>query len=1078
MPMKKLPASLLLAALALTASADPLEQSFVHPPASARPWVYWFWLNGNVTPGGITKDLEAMKRVGIGGVLIMEVDQGAPAGPVAFASPEWRRLFKRVASEAHRLGLQVNMNDDAGWNGSGGPWITPERSMQKLVWSETEVQGPADLETNLPQPPVVSNFYRDVAVLAFPTPDATRIPDIEGKSALVRRDFGNEIDARPAPKSALIDKANVVDLTSRLQKDGRIAWQAPPGKWTILRLGHTSTGVPNHPAPPSGLGLESDKLSKEGTRAAFDGFIAKLAADVGPLAGKSFVRTHIDSWEVGSQNWTARFREEFRKRRGYDMLPYLPAMTGRIVGSREVTERFLWDVRQTVSDLLLDNYASYMRELAHRRGLGLSIEAYGDMTMDDLAYAGRADEPMTEFWTWPGGLTDPVAHTEGYLFEMASAAHIYGKRILGAESFTSADQERWLYYPGAIKGLGDWQLSRGVNRFVFHRYAMQPWTSNVAPGMSMGPWGLHYERTQTWWNESKPWHEYLARCQSLLQQGTPVAEVLYLAPEGAPSAFVPPASAIHGPYRAEGCSPDALLRLAKVVNGRIVFPNGPAYRALVLPAGRMTPRLLRKVAALVRAGATVVGPRPSASPSLENYPACDAEVRRLAASLWGTGQIVDRPVEQVLAAKGVLPDFQADRPLSAMHRRVGDTDVYFVSNPRPTTAVAHCRFAAGGSPELWDAETGRVRPTSVSQSVKGGTEIPLALGPCDSVFVVFRAGRPVSPAAVAFTRNGRDVYTASAVAKPKIVVERALWGPEGDPKRTKDVTDQVRRLVAQGVGQFQVASLADEGDPAYMVVKTLHVSYEVNGHRKTAAGRDPDVVTLAPLPSDRMPAAQLLKTPDGFVVRTAAPGDFRAIGRSGRAFRAQVPALPPTASVAGPWLLAVPKAKPVRLEKLASWTTQADPAVRYFSGTATYRKRLEAPKALFGPGRRQVLDLGRVEVIAKVTLNGKPLPTLWRAPYKLDVTGALKPGENDLQIQVANLWPNRMIGDEQLPEDADRNPDGTLKAWPAWLPNGLPSPTGRQSFTSWKLWKKTDALLPSGLLGPVQITPLQEVKMH
>ena len=378
-------------------TADNLAAQFRHPPDSARPWVYWFWLDGNITREGITADLEAMKRVGIGGVLIMEVDQGIPKGPVRFGSPQWRELFKHVVAEAGRLGLKVNMNNDAGWCGSGGPWIKPEHAMQKLVWTETAVEGPRRFEGPLPQPETVANFYRDAAVLAFPTPPAdadpktrARIARIDAKNMAYRRNIAprdNNLTApgqyAALPADAVVPREGVVDLTARLGKDGRLAWDVPAGQWTVLRMGYTPTGKDNHPAPVEGRGLECDKLSREAVDVHFAGLMGKLIADVGPLAGKTLTTTHIDSWEVHTQNWTPRFREEFRRRRGYDMTPLLPAMTGRVVGSLEVSERFLWDVRRTICEMLLENYAGHFRELAAKHGMRLSIEAYGDGPCDD-----------------------------------------------------------------------------------------------------------------------------------------------------------------------------------------------------------------------------------------------------------------------------------------------------------------------------------------------------------------------------------------------------------------------------------------------------------------------------------------------------------------------------------------------------------------------------------------------------------------------------------------------------------------------------------------------------------------------
>ncbi|MFI5385792.1 MAG: glycosyl hydrolase [Fimbriimonadales bacterium] len=1077
---------LLIIACALTAiqamasGPDPLRAGFANPPPSARPWVYWFWLNSNITKEGITADLEAMKRVGIGGVLIMETDQGAPLGPVPFAGSDWRALFHHAVLEAHRLGLEINMNDDAGWDGSGGPWIKPEQAMKRIVWTETEVIGPTPAETvrdraiTLRKPKSVAGFYKDIAVVSFPEVSNYRIPDIAGKSGRVRQEFAPAATYGDAPKDAVI-RSDMTGTHSLAPGGDTIQWEVPSGKWTVLRIGYTCTGAVNAPAPKSGEGLECDKLSTVGSEAAFQGLIAKLIADNGPFVGKSLVRTHIDSWENGSQNWTESFAQEFQNRRGYDLKPYLPVFTGRVVKSLEVSERFLWDVRQTISDLVIENYAGHMRELARKAGIGLSIEAYGDVCVDDLAYGGRADEPMGEFWTWNGDIRDPQSHFDPSVLEMISASHVYGKPITGAESFTSDDSERWRYYPGLIKAMGDWQLARGINRFVFHRYAMQPWL-NVQPGMSMGPWGLHYERTATWWEQSGPWHEYLSRCQYLLRQGVPVVDVLYLAPEGAPSSFIPPIEAQRGLYRADSCSPDALMNRATVKNGLIVFPGGMSYRALVLPpGGAMTPAMLGKVKSLVDAGATVIGPKPVKSPSLSGYPGCDDEAARLADSLWDRGKVISsKTVEQVLAGKGIVPDFQSDRFLTAGHRRAGDADLYFVANTRRIATNATCQFRVTGQrPELWDPETGQIRPAPFFTVSGGRTSIPLSLNPGDSVFVVFRPSGGISDPAVRFTRSGKDVYSSSK--SPRITVKRAVWGPAGDEQRTKDVAAQVQRILDQGVTEFRVADLAAEGDPALNIIKTLNLDYEVGGKTYSASATDPETIVL-PGPAGESPPAQLVFEEYGRLrIRVSAPGVYETRTQSGRVLRANVATLPQPFEVSGAWNLSFPlnhgAPDQIVMDALASWSESGYPGVRFFSGTASYRKTVTAPQSLFGKGLHQILDLGQVEVIAQVKLNGRDLGILWRGPYRMDVTDLLRPGANTLEVQVTNLWPNRMIGDESLPEDGDRYPNGTLKTWPSWVLEGKQSPTGRFSFTSWKLWRKADKLLPSGLIGPVTIRP-------
>lgn len=1167
-------ASLISGAACLAQTRDALAAGFRNPPAAARPWTYWFWLNGNITRIGITKDLEAMARVGIGGVLIMEVDQGAPVGPVDFASKSWHELFAFACQEAARLGVEINMNDDAGWCGSGGPWITPELSMQKLVWTETAVDGGQHFDGALPQPAAVAGFYRDVAVLAVPVPEAEvkgaaplRIADIEHKSGLSMREGDVPGAAAPTPPGAAIAQGGIIDLAAEWH-DGHVHWQVPPGKWQILRFGHTSTGAQNLPAPATGRGLECDKLATAGADAQFAGFVQKLVDDAGPLVGKSLVSVHIDSWEVGAQNWTAAMRQEFQRLRGYDLLPYLPVLTGRVVDSLDVSERFLFDFRQTISDLVVSNYAGRMQELLHQKGLRLSIEAYGEPA-DDMAYAGMADEPMAEFWVHGKyGAADTLPL-------MTSMAHVQGKAIVGAEAFTANSNERWLDHPGSIKALGDWAFCQGINRFVFHRYALQPW-ADVRPGMSMGPWGLHYERTQTWWEDSAPWHQYLARCQYLLQQGRPVADICYLAPEGAPRHFLPEAASMPGaplpapPYPFDLCPADELLRHSACEDGVLVLNGVARYRLLVLPeVEAMTPELLGRVAELVQQGVAILGKPPRRSPSLRGHPDCDRRVQQLASGLWsgdtplpgkwrtvGKGRVFQAvSPEQALAAMGTGADFSGGGSLAATHRRIGELDVWFVANVRDEPVRAWCGFRSGGrQPELWRPERGELEDGAVYHVFLGTTFVPLSLPPGGSLFVVF-AAEPQQEHAVELLREGVSLSKVPEAAAPA-EIRSATYGPVGDPARTRDVTAQVRRLVGRGVTEFQVAFLARDGDPAYGVVKTLSVELGTHNLTRTVRATDPEIIKLPSWPQSARirierasygvagdatrradvrqplqelvagsggaflvaelarrgdPAPNVVKTLDvdytvdgipctmqatdtervdllrhvpraaelrsqgdgGTVLEAELPGEYEVRFASGKTVKLVVTAPPPPRELHGPWQVAFAPGQnaPAKatFPQLISWGDYPDAAVRYFSGAATYDVHFAVEALPEAATQRTWLDLGRVEVLAEVTLNGKRLGTLWHAPYRVDVSTALQQGDNHLTVRVVNLWVNRMIGDEQQAEDSERNGDGTLKRWPQWLQEGKPSPTGRFTFTSWKLWGKADPLRPSGLLGPVRL---------
>ncbi len=1016
---------------------------FTAPPDSARPWVYWFVMDGNFSREGIKADLEAMKSAGIGGVIFMEVDVGIPKGPVRFMSPEWRALFRYANAEAARLGLVMTMPASPGWTGSGGPWVKPEQSMQKLVMTEMVTHG-KDARLIMPSPESVAGVYTDIAVLAFPSPEGHyRIDDIGEKAVFSRGWYSSLRGVKafipvhpeyPEPSSdQVIAQDRVIDLTALMDANGRVDWEVPEGSWTVIRLGHTSTGQLTRPAPEPGLGLECDKCDTHALDAHFGHFIGKILDDLGPLAGKSLISLHIDSWEMGPQNWTADFRNEFRQRRGYDAIPFLPVMTGRVVESLAVSERFLWDFRQTILELITEHHAERLAELAHKNGLRLSIEPYDQTPCDDMTYGSRADVPMGEFW-WD------TFSTWFSCTEAGSIAHSTGKRIVQAEAFTSGDRERWRAHPASLKTLGDWAFCEGINRLVFHRYAHQPWLDR-APGMTMGPYGIHFERTQTWWDLSPAWIMYLTRCQYLLQQGLFVADVCFLSPEASPHVFRPPASATAGTppdragYHFDGITPE-ILHLMSVEDGKLVLPGGMSYRVLVLPeVETMTPELLRKIAALVAGGATVIGLPPSSSPSLAGFPSCDHEVRRIAAELWGDcdgkevtenrygkGRIVwpvCRPgtsdegndssmhpdtsgryffvqpggpychfdaVRKVLASMGVPPDFESKGTFRFIHRRVDGGDLYFIANREERGQEAYCSFRITGKrPEIWDPSTGERVHQAVYKQENGRTVMPLYLKPAGSLFVVFRDILRPDPAAcgtgaLMLNRCGRSILPGTTSVLYEEPAAEPLCGKEGET-----------RLRIWQAGSYDLRTSADD---------SFHV--EINS----------------------LPAISI-------------PGPWEVRFQSGRGA--------PTS---------------ILLDTLMDLSVHDIPGVKYFSGTAVYRNRFvwnpaeeASAHSAAHPRKRYFLDLGDVEVMARVVLNGRDLGILWISPFRTEITDELRRGVNDLAVTVANLWPNRLIGDQALP------------------------PEQRVAWTTWNPFDRASPLLPSGLIGPVIVKTAVEVRV-
>ena len=1028
-------------------SSDILAAGFAHPPDAARPWVYWMWMDGNLSRDGITADLEAMRAAGLGGVVICEVNVGVPRGPVEFMSPEWRWLFKHVVREAERLGLEVTLNAGPGWTGSGGPWVKPEQSMQHIVAAGVDVAGPSRFDAVLPRPArrpaffgeaglpreikaVMDGFYRDVAVLAFPTPVSGHpIADIDEKALYVRAPYSSQPGVRPflpspadhpgLPAGAAIDPARIVDLTDKLTPGGRLAWDVPPGRWTILRFGRTTTGANTRPAPVPGLGLECDKLDAAAFDAHYDAFVGALLREIGPRrtdGQAGWTTLHIDSWEMGAQNWTGAFREEFLKRCGYDLLPFLPAVTGRPVKDMETSERFLWDLRQTANELVLENHALRLKELGRRDGFRLSIEPYDMTPCADMTLGSAADVPMGEFWL--SGFN--TAHS---VVEAAGIAHTNGRAIVAAESFTSDDREAWQAHPASMKALGDWAFTAGVNRIAFHRSQHQA-ALQVRPGMTMGPYGVHWERTQTWWDLVPAYHAYLSRCQFMLRQGLPVSDVCFLVAEGAPHAFRPPASALRGdppgPAGAafDGCPPETLIASAAVKDGRVIFPDGMSYRVLVLPEREtMTPALLNKVRGLVAAGATVIGPRPRKSPSLAGYPACDAEVERQAAEVWGDCD----------GTKITEHAFGLGR-IVWMKRSSGPSNDTAGGGVTTAAAAAGHATIASAIPVPSDRATWSVGAPPLNEPEQYG-DFAVVTRVLDKMAVAPDFSSDVPLRWTHRTDGGSEIYF---VANPE---PRAL----------------------EATAHFRVSGLSPElWDPLDGTCRGL-AGYVISN------GRTSIPLRFEPHQSYFIIFRQAVKP-------SSPPG-------SAPASQPDFPAVEAIAALAGPWNVAFdPKwggPEKIVFETLEDWSLRSEDGIKYYSGMATYTKTFDAPPAAAGPSGksgRLWLDLGTVKNIAGVRLNGRDLGVVWCDPWRVEITEAVKPAGNRLEIRVANLWPNRLIGDEQEPPDAEYARGGNLSRWPDWLLKGEPRPSsGRLTFSTWKHYGKDSPLLPSGLLGPVKV---------
>ncbi|AMR30812.1 glycosyl hydrolase [Mucilaginibacter sp. PAMC 26640] len=969
------------------AQPRPSKSAFESPPDQYKPGVYWYFMDGNMSAETITKDLESMKKAGIGNLIFLEVNVGIPSGPVKFLSPQWTTLFVHAEKEARRLGIEITLGIGPGWTGSGGPWVKGSQSMQHLVASETTVSA-GDKTIVLPVPPPRKPFfgegglspevkkewlayYQDVAVLAYPAgKKAQPLKDIDEKALYYRAPYSSGVVrsylTSPAADNATgpaIAKNTIIDLTGKMQADGKLDWTPPAGKWIVMRFVSRNNGAITRPAPVPGLGLESDKFDTIALDAHLNAYVGKLLSKIGkinPAQAGGLKRLHMDSWEMGAQNWTGVFRKEFLKRRGYDPLKYYPVYLGNVVGSLQESERFLWDLRQTSQELVLENHASHVKAYAKRHNLLLSIEPYDMTPTADLELGAVADIPMGEFWSKGFGFNSTYS-----VIEATSIGHVMGKSQVPAEAFTAQDNEGWKQHPGSMKNQGDWAFAAGVNRFVYHTFQNQFLADSLKPGATMGPYGVHWDRSQTWWPMVSAYHDYVSRCQYLLQQGRTVADVLYLTPEGAPHVFVPPSSALTGDtigdrkgYNFDGCSPGQLMK-ATVKGHNIIFPGGAEYRLLVLPVFEsMTPQLLAKIGSLVKLGALVVGNPPLRSPSLVNYPYCDQQLVTMVKQIWGSTAVPDAisrrnygegtliwgsaiaknqdhlypqyaVTAQILQHEGIPEDFAEDGDLRYTHRTGTNWDIYFVSNKTSRQVNTTVKFRSiKGSPELWDGISGKTSQITEFKTGKGTTEVPMRLAPYASAFVVFYGG------------NNWNAATVNDTTATTLLTLNGSWKVNFDPQW---------------------------GGPANTTFDTLD-----------------------------------------------------------------------------------------------DWSKNANDGIKYYSGTANYHYQFNMEKMPAGP---LYLDLGKVKNMARVTLNGHDLGVIWTAPWRVDISSALLPNNNQLTIDVVNLWPNRLIGDEYKPDDGII--DGR---WPDWLLQGKPRSSGRFTFTSTRQYSKNSPLLESGLIGPVTIT--------
>ena len=1027
---------------------------------------------------------------------------------LAYMTPEWKDAFKYATILADQLGLEEAIAGSPGWSESGGPWVPGSQGMKKYVWSETRVEGGKPFTGTLAHPPSntgafqnlgiededsqhfkAPQFYADCAVIAYKVPASdvpiedlqpkitssggsidtallsdgdlvktTTLPRLpEGEKAWIQYEFpqpqtiraltivlggrgpfddyippngetGQALEAsddgqtyhvvasipkggttehtisfepatakffrvtfktpsppplpddfdpestdssmpKPATEYSIaelvlhsgarvdrfedkaaftpipdlyefatppvaaadaVKRSDVIDLTSKLGADGTLDWTPPAGNWVILRFGYSLLGITNHPATPEATGLEVDKLNRSYVKNYMNGYLDSYKETVGAdYMGKRGIRYVInDSWEAGSQNWTDDMITQFKKRRGYDPLPWMPVLAGKVVESAQASDQFLWDFRKTISDLIADEHYGQVEASLHERGMGHYGESHEGgraFVADGMEVKKFNEVPMSAMWTQRPGVNKEQYGYNADDRESASVAHIYGQNLAAAESLT-AYYAPWAWSPATLKPTADQEFLNGINRFVIHESAHQPLVDK-APGMTLGPFGQWFNRNETWAEEAGPWVNYIARSSYLLQQGHFGADLVYFYGEDSnlTAIFSDKSPDVPAGYGFDYINADGLIHELNVADGRITTKSGMSYRVLGLDpySKHMSLPVLRAIHKLVEGGAVVAGQKPTDTPSLADDP---AEFKKLNDELFGDGTGVHKvgkgtvyagqSLTDVLNTLKVAPDFDYTKPESEtrilfVHRKLADGDLYFVDNRNDRDETVDASFrVTGKAPELWRAETGESEPASYTIA-DGRSTVPLHLEPWGTVFVVFRKA----------TR-------ATSRTLPKVV-------------------------------ETQLATLDGSWNVAFQ-------------------------------PGRGAPAS-------------------------------------------------------ITLDKLVSWSDSPDDGVKYFSGAGTYTQTIQASPDWFRPGAKLWLDLGDVKNLAEVTVNGKTLGIVWHTPYRVDATGALKPGANEVTVKVINAWVNRLIGDQQ--------PDATTK----------------YTFADVKPYKANSPLLPSGLLGPVRV---------
>ncbi|SEN69353.1 hypothetical protein SAMN04488505_1128 [Chitinophaga rupis] len=763
------------------------ETAFQQPPAAYGIRCWWWWLNGNVSKQSITRDLEAMKAKGFSGACIFDAggqdqrgNSNVPEGPL-FGSPAWQELFRFAVQEAHRLGLVLSLNIQSGWN-LGAPDVKPQEAAKRLTWSQTIINGNQNYVQALPVPAALDGFYKDIAVLAFPYKDTTGIQPLHNlrQKAAFDEVGGSATDTRfllneDTTNNKLVHAQHsaVINLTQKMNAQGILSWKAPAGKWVILRFGYTLNGAEISTSSGKWQGLVIDYMSRQHFTRYWDTHVQPLLQSIGKDAGTTLRYLQTDSWELGGINWTEDFQQEFRNRRGYDLLPYLPIVAGKLIDSREVSNRFLADLRKTISDCIADNHYKVFQEKAAAYGMGIQPESAGPHAgpFDGLKNFGHSEIMMGEFWS--PSAHRPLPESRFFVKQAASAAHIYNKNLVGAEAFTTIGHHWDDIIWKEMKPSFDHELCAGLNLTLLHTFTSSPPEMGL-PGQEYFA-GTHFNPNITWWKYSDAFWSYMARAQYMMQQGRFVADVLYYYGDHVPNIARlkedDPAGALPG-YDYDVINEERLMAL-QVQQGWITLPHGMRYRVLVLPKHRvLSLAALQKIDQLVSAGATVIGTRTQRTVSLEKYAASGKTLQQLVAHLWGTDSTANQQAGSRAVGKGRMAwgytaaewlalqhiaedchfEASATDTFGYIHHRWNEADYYFISSRKQTPVNATVSFRVSGrQPEFWDPVSGRTQPAVAYTQAGGVTTVPVSFAPYGSWFVVFRKPVPVTQQGTAAT---------------------------------------------------------------------------------------------------------------------------------------------------------------------------------------------------------------------------------------------------------------------------------------------------------------------------------------